>query len=132
MTAYIDKVNTHKNRTSEMMLDMQEKHISYIWKISALLSLIGIVGILGLQVGSWLTVVPTEYMFTRPVEVSVDDITFVLPLGGGVSGHLMAFVRAYRLHWLLHLSRALAIGGGVIFLASFTLYKHAKRISYLN
>ena len=110
---------------------MQEKHISYIWKISALLSLIGIVGLIGLLAGSTLTTVSIGYMFI-PANPPIDDTTFLLPLGGGVSGHLMAFVRAYRLQWLLHLSRALAIGGGGVFLASFTLYKHAKRISYLN
>ena len=110
-----------------MISEMQAKHMSYIWKISAVLSLLGIAGILGLQIGSWLTIVPTEYIHVRAMETPLDDTAFILPLGGGVSGHLLAFVRAYRLHWFLYPSSALAIGGGIIFLISFILYRHAIR-----
>lgn len=105
---------------------MQAKHKSYIRKISAIISLVGIIGILSLQVGSWLTTVSSGYMHVRSVEIPVDDTAFILPLGGGVSGHLLAFVRAYRLHWLLYLSIVLTVVGGVIFLISLAFFRHSR------
>jgi len=98
--------------------------ISYIWqeptnfnirKVSAISMGVGMVGVTCLQVISFFFWVSASYRYGRPPiisnEVVLSDVAS--------RGHLMTFVNAYELHFLLIPFVVLAIAGGIIFLIGY-------------